>query len=52
MTKEQQEERVCADRATIISNFIMKALKNYGEINKSLPTQIAVYRDGVGGPSY
>ncbi len=52
MTKEQQEEKVCADRATIISQFVMKALKRYGEINKRLPTIIAVYRDGVGGPSY
>jgi hypothetical protein len=43
---------VCADRATIISQFVIKALKRYGEINKRLPTTIAVYRDGVGGPSY
>lgn len=52
LTKEQQEERVCADRAEILAVFIKKALQKYGEVNKSLPTQIAVYRDGVGGPSY
>jgi hypothetical protein len=26
MTKEQQEERVCSDRATILSDFLKKAL--------------------------
>ena len=51
-TKEQQEERVCIDRAELFAVFICKALKKYGEVNRSLPTQIAIYRDGVGGPSY
>jgi hypothetical protein len=52
LTKEQQEERVCADRAQILANFLKKALQNYGNKNKMLPQQIAIYRDGVGGPSY
>ena len=52
MTKEQQEEKVCQDRSTIIQNFIKKALEIYQNKNKSLPTMIAIYRDGVGGPSY
>jgi len=32
--------------------FLRKALSNYVKVNKTLPTQIAIYRDGVGGPSY
>jgi hypothetical protein len=52
MTKAQQEERVCADRAQIVANFLVEALKFYHSQNKCLPTQVIVYRDGVGGPSY
>lgn len=52
LTKQQQEEQVCADRATILSNFLKQALQKYSQINKKLPTTIAIYRDGVGGPSY
>jgi len=32
--------------------FIKDALAKYNKINKTLPSQVAVYRDGVGGPSY
>ena len=52
MSKEQQEERICADRAQIVVKFILEALKKYNMINSTLPNQIVVYRDGVGGPSY
>ena len=52
LSKDQQEERVCADRATILVEFLRKALQKYSQINKCLPGQIAIYRDGVGGPSY
>jgi aubergine len=52
LTKDQQEEQVCADRATIMSTFLKQALQKYHAINKRLPATIAIYRDGVGGPSY
>ena len=43
---------MCSDRAEIVANFLKKALVKYNAINKKLPLQIAIYRDGVGGPSY
>jgi ribosomal silencing factor RsfS len=52
ISKDQQEEQVCQNRADIIVNFILSALNKYLKINKTLPKQIAIYRDGVGGPSY
>lgn len=52
ISKDQQEEQVCQNRAEIIVNFILSALNKYLKINKTLPKQIAIYRDGVGGPSY
>jgi len=35
-----------------VINFLKEALKKYTMVNKVLPSQIAIYRDGVGGPSY
>ena len=34
-----------------MQNFIIKALQNYQKVNKNLPNNIYVYRDGVGGPT-
>ena len=36
----------------IVQNFIRQSLEVYNKKNKCLPSQIAIYRDGVGGPSY
>ena len=36
----------------IVQDFIKKSLEMYQKKNKSLPNIIAIYRDGVGGPSY
>ena len=52
LTKSEQEEKVCKDRAVIVQNFIHQSLQVYHQKNKCLPSQIAIYRDGVGGPSY
>lgn len=52
MTKDEQEVKVCQDRSLIIQDFLKKSLEFYSKKNKTLPRQIAVYRDGVGGPSY
>jgi hypothetical protein len=52
MTKQEQEERVCADRSLIVQDFIKKSLEVYIKKNKTLPNVVAIYRDGVGGPSY
>jgi hypothetical protein len=37
LTKDQQEERVCSDRAEIVANFLKKALVKYNAVNKKLP---------------
>ena len=52
MSKEEQEDEICRNRALIVAEFVTKALSNYNKINKGLPTLVAIYRDGVGGPSY
>lgn len=52
MTKQEQEEKVCQDRSLIVQTFIRQSLEVYNKKNKALPSQIAIYRDGVGGPSY
>jgi hypothetical protein len=36
----------------IIQNFVKQSLEAYVKKNKGLPNIIAIYRDGVGGPSY
>ena len=40
------------NRSEIIQNFVKKALEFYHNKNRSLPQMIAIYRDGIGGPSY
>ena len=52
-TKERQEIEVTKKRAEILAKFIEEALGNYvAKNNGQRPSQIVIYRDGVGGPSY
>ena len=51
ITKDYQETVVCKERTQILEAFMKLALENYMKKNKVLPSTIAVYRDGVGGPS-
>ena len=51
LTKDEQEMKVTDDRIGILGDFIGKALKNYDNFNKKMPSVIVIYRDGVGGPS-
>ena len=50
--KERQELKLTEERATIVGNLMVNALKHYREKNGGkLPVQILIYRDGVGGPT-
>lgn len=40
-------------RTGILTEFILEALKNYGEKNGGqVPRQLVIWRDGVGGPTF
>ncbi len=49
--KELQEKTITTERAEIIKEFVNEAMENYQKNNKSLPEQIVIYRDGMGGPT-
>nr|AEX87963.1 Otiwi13 [Sterkiella histriomuscorum] len=52
LTQDQQESIITEKRSKIICKFIQKSLVSYLEKNKgSLPDQIIIYRDGLGGSS-
>jgi len=38
-------------RIEILKGFIDDAMKTYSKNNGTLPEQIVIYRDGMGGPS-
>ena len=39
------------ERARIIKDFIFEAVGNYQRESGTLPEQVVIYRDGMGGPS-
>lgn len=51
-SKEAQERVVTEERTQILSDFIKEALSTFKQSTKgTLPEQIIIYRDGLGGPS-
>jgi len=52
MTKDQQEDLIAGDRIQIVAEFLRLAIDNWRKkTGGTLPKQIVVYRDGVGGPT-
>jgi len=49
--REIQEILTTIERADIIKAFINEAMGEFQKNTKSLPEQVIVYRDGMGGPS-
>ena len=53
MNRKQLDRLISKERKKILFEFIIDALKNWRVVNKDNgPSQIVVYRDAVGGPSY
>jgi hypothetical protein len=49
--REIQEMLTTIERADIIKGFINEAMGEFQKNTKTLPEQVIVYRDGMGGPS-
>ncbi|TNV84199.1 hypothetical protein FGO68_gene5845 [Halteria grandinella] len=49
--KEELEEQITIDRTALIKEFVTEAMQQYQTNNKSLPDQVVIYRDGMGGPT-
>jgi len=45
------ESKVTEERSHIISELVKSAVANYQTNTRTLPEQIVIYRDGMGGPS-
>lgn len=53
LSKDEQETYICDRRAGYMHDAVETAMDIYAKHNKgSMPTQIIIYRDGIGGPSY
>ena len=53
MNKNEQEDFICQKRGDFMFESVKTAMEQYAQKNKgSMPTQIIIYRDGVGGPSF
>lgn len=51
-SKDEQETNTTLERQEILKTFFKEAIEYYQNYNKgSLPTQIIMYRDGMGGPT-
>ena len=49
--REIQEIKTSIERAEILKTFVYEAVGNFNKNTKTLPEQIVIYRDGMGGPT-
>lgn len=52
ISKDEQEQKITADRVKILSKPMKEGIEHYKKENKGMtPDLVMVFRDGVGGPT-